>query len=209
MKNLKKLFVTMCLISGLAIGIGSSEAKVVMDDIKLPEPVVTGGMSLMEALQNRHSSVKFGKDEISVQQLSELLWAANGQNRPDGKRTTPSALNAQVITIYVVLKDGIYKYDPAMHSLVAFSKEDVRPIIGNTKAPVILLYVANLARQSKYLAAVDCGFIGQNVYLYSAANNLNTIFLYGVNTSALNFKLDLKLGEEVLFAQLVGTNNKK
>ncbi len=209
MKNLKKLFVTMCLISGLAIGIHSAEAKVVMDDIKLPEPVVTGGMSLMEALQNRHSSVKFGKDEISVQQLSELLWAANGQNRPDGKRTTPSALNAQVITIYVVLKDGIYKYDPAMHSLVAFSKEDVRPIIGNTKAPVILLYVANLARQSKYLAAVDCGFIGQNVYLYSAANNLNTIFLYGVNTSALNFKLDLKLGEEVLFAQLVGTNNKK
>lgn len=209
MKNLKKIFVTMCLISGLAIGIHSAEAKVVMDDIKLPEPVVTGGMSLMEALQNRHSSVKFGKDEISVQQLSELLWAANGQNRPDGKRTTPSALNAQVITIYVVLKDGIYKYDPAMHSLVAFSKEDVRPIIGNTKAPVILLYVANLARQSKYLAAVDCGFIGQNVYLYSAANNLNTIFLYGVNTSALNFKLDLKLGEEVLFAQLVGTNNKK
>lgn len=209
MKNLKKIFVTMFLISGLAIGISSSEAKVVMDDIKLPEPVVTGGMSLMEALQNRHSSVKFGKDEISVQQLSELLWAANGQNRPDGKRTTPSALNAQVITIYVVLKDGIYKYDPAMHSLVAFSKEDVRPIIGNTKAPVILLYVANLARQSKYLAAVDCGFIGQNVYLYSAANNLNTIFLYGVNTSALNFKLDLKLGEEVLFAQLVGTNNKK
>ena len=68
MKNLKKIFVTMCLISGLAIGIHSAEAKVVMDDIKLPEPVVTGGMSLMEALQNRHSSVKFGKDEISVQQ---------------------------------------------------------------------------------------------------------------------------------------------
>ena len=91
-----------------------------------------------------------------------------------------------------------------MHTLVAFSKEDVRPIIGDTKAPLILLYVANLSRQSKYLASVDCGFIGQNVYLYSAANNLNTIFLYGVNTSALNYKLELKLGEEVLFAQLVG-----
>ena len=209
MKNLKKLFVTMCLISGLAFCACQTDAKVVMDDIKLPEPVMTGGMSLMEALQNRHSSVKFGKEEIPLQQLSELLWAANGQNRPDGKRTTPSALNAQVITLYAALPDGIYKYDPTMHTLVAFSKEDIRPIIGNTKAPLILLYVANLARQSKYLAAVDCGFIGQNVYLYSAANNLNTIFLYGVNTSALNYKLELKLGEEVLFAQLVGANNKK
>ncbi len=209
MKNLKKLFVTMCLISGLAITACQANAKVVMEDIKLPEPVMTGGMSLMEALQNRHSSVKFGKDDIPLQQLSELLWAANGENRPDGKRTTPSALNAQVITLYAALPDGIYKYDPKTHTLVAFSKEDIRPIIGNTKAPLILLYVANLARQSKYLAAVDCGFIGQNVYLYSAANNLNTIFLYGVNTSALNYKLELKLGEEVLFAQLVGVNNKK
>lgn len=157
----------------------------------------------MEALKNRHSSTKFTKQEIPIQTLSNLLWAANGINRPDGKKTTPSALNAQVITIYAALPDGLYKYNPQMHTLEAFSKEDIRPIVG-TKAPLILLYVANLARQSKYLASVDCGFIGQNVYLYSAANNLNTIFLYGVNSSALNYKLDLNLGEEVLFAQVVG-----
>lgn len=158
----------------------------------------------MEALQNRHSSIKFSKKEIPLQTLSEILWAANGVNRPDGKRTTPSALNAQVITIYAVLQDGIYKYNPQMHTLEAFSREDIRPIVGSTKAPLILLYVANLGKQSKYLAGVDCGFIGQNVYLYSAANGLNTTFLYGVNSSALNYKLELRLGEEVLFAQLVG-----
>lgn len=202
MKKLKSLFVCLAVIAGLSIAAGSAFSKVVMDDIKLPEPVITGGMSLMEALKNRHSSTKFTKDEVPLQKISELLWAADGENRPDGKRTAPSALNTQVITIYVALQDGIYKYNPQMHTLEAFSKEDIRPIIGS-KAPVILLYVANLARQSKYLAAVDCGFIGQNVYLYSAANNLNTVFLYGVNSSALNYKLGLKLGEEVLFAQLV------
>ncbi len=202
MKKLKSLFVCFAVIAGLSIAAGSAFSKVVMDDIKLPEPVITGGMSLMEALKNRHSSTKFTKDEVPLQKISELLWAADGENRPDGKRTAPSALNTQVITIYVALQDGIYKYNPQMHTLEAFSKEDIRPIIGS-KAPVILLYVANLARQSKYLAAVDCGFIGQNVYLYSAANNLNTVFLYGVNSSALNYKLGLKLGEEVLFAQLV------
>ncbi len=208
MKNMKKLFVCLGVITGLMFASGSAFSKVVMDDIKLPEPSVTGGMSLMEALKNRHSSTKFSKDEIPLQTLSELLWAADGENRPDGKRTAPSALNSQVITIYAALKDGIYKYNPQMHTLEAFSKEDIRPIIGS-KAPVILLYVANLSRQSKYLAAVDCGFIGQNVYLYSAANNLNTVFLYGVNSSALNYKLQFKLGEEVLFAQLVGYSSSK
>lgn len=208
MKNMKKLFVCLGVITGLMLASGSAFSKVVMDDIKLPEPSVTGGMSLMEALKNRHSSTKFSKDEIPLQTLSELLWAADGENRPDGKRTAPSALNSQVITIYAALKDGIYKYNPQMHTLEAFSKEDIRPIIGS-KAPVILLYVANLSRQSKYLAAVDCGFIGQNVYLYSAANNLNTVFLYGVNSSALNYKLQFKLGEEVLFAQLVGYSSSK
>ena len=208
MKNMKKLFVCLGVITGLMFASGSAFSKVVMDDIKLPEPSVTGGMSLMEALKNRHSSTKFSKDEIPLQTLSELLWAADGENRPDGKRTAPSALNSQVITIYAALKDGIYKYNPQMHTLEAFSKEDIRPIIGS-KAPVILLYVANLSRQSKYLAAVDCGCIGQNVYLYSAANNLNTVFLYGVNSSALNYKLQFKLGEEVLFAQLVGYSSSK
>lgn len=203
MKNLRCLFSLICLISGLLIFSAPCKAKVVMDDIKLPAPVMTGGMSLMESLQNRHSSSKFSKKEIPLQKLSELLWAANGQNRPDGKRTTPSALNAQVITLYAALPDGIFKYNPAEHTLEAFSKEDVRPIVG-TKAPLIILYVANLSKQSKYLASVDCGFVGQNIYLYSAANGLNTTFLYGVNASALDYKLELKLGEEVLFAQVVG-----
>lgn len=203
MKNFKRLMVSLCVLAGIIGAANGAFAKVVLDDIKLPEPVITGGMPLMEALKNRHSSTKFTKQEIPIQTLSNLLWAANGINRPDGKKTTPSALNAQVITIYASLPDGLYKYNPQMHTLEAFSKEDIRPIVG-TKAPLILLYVANLARQSKYLASVDCGFIGQNVYLYSAANNLNTIFLYGVNSSALNYKLDLNLGEEVLFAQVVG-----
>ena len=209
MKKMKNLVVSLCVMTGMIFGAAIADAKVVLEDIKLPEPNVTGGMPIMEAFKNRHSSTKFtSKKEIPLQVLSDMLWAADGINRPDGKRTAPSALNAQVITIYAALDDGIYKYDPKMHNLVGFSKEDIRPIVG-TKAPLILLYVANLSRQSKALASVDCGFIGQNVYLFSAANGLNTIFLYGVNSSALNYKLELKLGEEVLFAQVVGYGSDK
>ncbi len=202
MKNLKNLVVTMAAIGAFLLSSVSAYCETIANDIQLPAPSITGGMPIMDAFKNRKSSVKFSKEPIPLQTLSNLLWAADGVNRPDGKRTAPSALNAQVVTVYAAFPDGIYKYNPQTHTLTAFSKEDIRPIVG--KYPLTLLYVANLSRQSKYLASVDVGFIGQNVYLYCAANDLNTIFLYGVNNYALNNKLELKLGEEVLFAQAVG-----
>lgn len=200
---MNKNVVTFLITIGFLFVGNSVFSKVVMDDIKLPEPQMENSMPLMEALQKRKSSVKFAKTEIPLQTISNLLWAANGENRPDGKRTTPSALNTQNISIFVTMEDGLYRYNPKMHELEAFSREDVRPLIG-IKAPLTLLYVANLSRQSKYLSSVDCGFIAQNVYLYSAANNLNTVFLYGINATAINLQLDFGLGQEVLFAQVVG-----
>ncbi len=202
MKNLKSILGTFILFVGIFSVNQFALAESVIPDIKLPAPNITGGMPIMDALRNRHSSEKFSKKPLDLQLLSDMLWAGDGENRADGKKTAPSALNAQVISIYVAFPEGIYKYDSKNHNLTAFSKEDIRPIVG--KYPLILLYVANLSRQSKYLASIDCGFIGQNIYLFSAANNLNTIFLYGVNSIALNNKLELKLGEEVLFAQAVG-----
>ncbi len=202
--NKIKLFIITAIIS-TAILTGAKafcEISTTMPDIKLPTPNMTGGTPIMDAYKNRKTSDKFSKKPIDLQLLSDLLWAADGQNRPDGKRTAPSALNAQVISIYAAFPDGVYKYDPSSHTLNAFSKEDIRPIVG--KYPLILLYAADLSKQSKYLASVDCGFIGQNVYLFSAANKLNTAFLYGVNSIALSAKLGLKLGQEVLFAQIIG-----
>lgn len=199
MKNF--LMFVLCLVSLMQFSL-KAMAETTASDIKLPAPNITGGMPIMDAFKNRQTNVKFAKNAIPLQMLSDLLWAADGENRPDGKRTAPSASNAQVLTVYAALADRIYKYDPKTHSLIAFSKEDVRPIVGNY--PLILMYSANLTRQSKYLASVDCGFVGQNVYLYSAANGLNTIFLYNVNSIALNNQLELKMGEEVLFAQAVG-----
>ena len=180
----------------------SANCASVAPDIKLPEPDKMGGAPIMEAFANRKTSEKFSKTPLDINMLSNLLWAANGENRADGKKTSPSAFNAQVITVYVSTPEGVYKYDSKSHSLIAFSQENLQSITG--KYPMVLLYVADLSKQSKYLASVDCGFIGQNVYLFSAANGLNTAFLYGVNSIALSLKLNLKLGQEVLFAQVVG-----
>ena len=74
--------------------------------IDLPAPQKTGGMPLMDVLAKRSTARAFDSKELSPQQLSSLLWAAFGINRPDGKRTAPSARNYQETDIYVLLKSG-------------------------------------------------------------------------------------------------------
>ncbi len=176
--------------------------ETILKDIILPEPVKTGGMPLMDALSARKTDRTFSKEELPLEVVSNLLWAANGINRPNGNRTAPSARNLKEIKIFVVLPSGLYAYLPEENALKAISKEDYRPIVG--KYPLTLLYVADLGMQSKHFASVDCGFIGQNVYLFSAANGLNAWFRADIQQTVLSAKMRLGLSQEVLFAQTVG-----
>ncbi len=85
--------------------------------IKLNEPNKTRGLPVMEALSVRASVRDWSDKELSLQDLSDLLWAANGINRPDGKKTASSAMNAQDVDIYVFMKNGVYLYDAAAQAL--------------------------------------------------------------------------------------------
>lgn len=171
-------------------------------DIQLLQPQTSGGMPLMDALKNRRSDRTFSSQPLEEQTLSDLLWAADGINREDGKRTAPSAMNLQEISIFAIMPQGVYLYFPKGHFLKRIMKEDLRPIVGN--APLTLIYAANLMPQSKVNAAADCGFIGQNVYLFAAANGLNTTFKTDINAAAVSDRLQLRLGQEVFYGQSVG-----
>ena len=97
--------------------------------IKLSSPDKNRGSSIMKALSDRHSDREYAAKELSLQDLSDLLWAANGINRPDGKRTAPSALNKQDIDIYVIMKEGAYLYDAKANSLQPIAKGDTGPLL--------------------------------------------------------------------------------
>ena len=101
------------LFAGLSVMLMavSSVASVSAEEISLPKPVTTGGMPLMEALQKRASGRKFSDRQLTPQEMSNLLWAAWGVNREDGRRTAPSARNIQEITLYVSTRDGVFEYD--------------------------------------------------------------------------------------------------
>jgi SagB-type dehydrogenase family enzyme len=168
--------------------------------IKLPPPQKTGGKSLMECLNLRQSTRgDFGPPvKLTMQQLSNLLWAADGVNRPPNHRTAPSAVDWQNIDIYVATPDGLFLYDSAQHVLKVISKEDIRatsglegPAGGGMKqdfaktAPVSLVYVADMSKtkgmkwQGEDVGATwsytGAGAIAQNVYLFCASEGLACI----------------------------------
>ncbi len=141
--------------------------------IKLLEPKIDHSKSLVQALKDRKSTREFDSKTLSQQELSNLLWAAWGINRPDsGKRTAPSALNHQEIDVYVVSAEGAYRYDPKNHAMIPIASGDIRPFTGTqpfaADAAVNFVYVADFSKMgdreeaSKIpTAAANTGFIAQ------------------------------------------------
>ena len=183
--------------------------------IPLPRPQTDIGKPLMETLQLRHSSRAFSDKELSLQTLSNLLWAAFGVNRPDGKRTAPSAMNRQEIDIYVCKANGVFLYDAQANTLKRTSTEDLRPVTGEqpfvASAPVNLVYVADLAKMGKmkkdqkvFYSAADTGFIAQNVYLYCASEGLANVVRGWVDRPKLAQAMGLRSDQHVILAHTIG-----
>jgi SagB-type dehydrogenase family enzyme len=186
-----------------------------LSPIPLPPPQTSGGRPLMQVLKDRHSSREFSSEKLSPQVLSNLLWAAFGVNRPDGKRTAPSAMNWQEIDIYVATQDGLYLYDAKGNALKPVLAQDVRGATGQQpfvkEAPLNLVYVADLAKagrasgedQTLYTAA-DTGFIAQNVYLFCASEGLAVVVRGSVDRTALAKLIKLRPDQKIILAQTVG-----
>jgi SagB-type dehydrogenase family enzyme len=207
---MKKQGLVWCLAAILATAVGAQELKPVI----LPAPQTDGGRPLMQALKDRKSTREFSGEKLPVQVLANMLWAGFGVNRPDGKRTAPSAMNWQEIEIYVVTADGAYVYDAAKNRLGPVAKEDLRNLAGTQSyvatAPVNLVYVADLtkvtadAEGKELFTGADTGFIAENVYLYCASEGLATVVRASVDREALGKALKLKATQKIVLAQSVG-----
>lgn len=204
-KLLLWLIISLCPIIGL-----SQDLK----DIQLPSPQTDGGRPLMQVLKDRKSTRDFRPDKLSPQILSNILWAGFGINRPDGRRTAPSASNKQEIDIYVATADGLYIYDAKGNRLTLILRDDVRAKTGIQPfvkdAPVNLVYVADLARTGADSAerdmdvAADTGFIAQNVYLFCASEGLAIVVRGSIDRRKLAKAMRLRPDQRIMLAQTVG-----
>lgn len=183
--------------------------------MKLPPPQTSGGRPLMEVLKDRKSTREFGPGTLSVQMLSNLLWAAFGINRPDGHRTAPSAMNWQEVSIYVVAPNGVYVYDAKANALEPVAEGDFREATGTQSfvkdAAVNLVYVSDLAKTGRaassdveMFTAADVGFISQDVYLYCASQGLATVVRGSIDRHRLTEILRLRPDQKIMLAQSVG-----
>lgn len=177
-------------------------------DIQLKTPNKTGGKPLMQALSERKSSRNFVDKDLSVDQLSNLLWAANGFNRDD-KRTAPTANNKQEIELYVAIKSGVYLYDAKNSMLQLIKSGDHRKSTGNQdfvpKASANIILVADMDKaSSREYAYTDCGFVAQNIYLFAASEGLGAVSRGWYDKDVLAKLLSLPSHKEVLLTQSVG-----
>lgn len=214
--------VAACLMLGLILLISPSFSSAQEADvIKLPPPQTDGGKPLMQALKLRQSTRgNYGPDtKLSMQVISNLLWAADGVNRPDGKRTAPSAVDWQNIDIYVTTADGLFLYDARANELKVLGKEDVRAVAGTQdfvkSAPLNLIYVADMAKAKGFgpnagvmptaevWSFAGTGAIAQNVYLFCASEGLACIVRAMVDADAITKTLKLRPDQKVMLAQTV------
>ena len=183
--------------------------------IALPPPDTKTGMPLMQALAKRHSTREFAAKPLPLDVLSNLLWAADGVNRPDGHRTAPSAMNWQTVDVYVVLPDAAYLYNAKDHRLELVAAGDLRPLTGRqpfpATAPLNLVYVSDFAKMRGVSDAdrllyggAETGFIGQNAYLYCASAGLNTVVRAMIDRDALAKPLRLRPDQRITLSQTVG-----
>lgn len=205
---MKKILVLPALLLAMATANGQ-------DLVVLPSPKTDGGMPLMDALRSRESGRSFAADELSLQQLSNLLWAANGISRANGKRTAPSSMNYQEIDVYVLLKAGIYRYDAKGNTLVPVADGDFRSAAGKqdfvATAPVNLAYVADFSRVPKgepeaqvKASYANSGFIAQNVYLFCASEKLACVVRAYFDPKVLGDALKLNPTQRIVLTQTVG-----
>jgi hypothetical protein len=201
-----------------------------LQPIVLLPPQTDGGKSVLAALKERKTTRTIRDEKLLPQMLSNLLWAAWGVNRKSGPfgqvgRTAASASNSQEIDLYVVLPEGTYLYEAVNHRLDPVVAGDLRPKVSAhgqggamTKAPVILIYVVDVAKYAKSKLQepgmrdteiqksyynVATGLIAGNVYLFAASQGLAAWF-HNCNKPALAAELKLRPQQRVLYAQTVG-----
>jgi len=174
---MKKIIAYICFAI-IVNSMAAQESKTII----LNPPDTTRGLPVMKALSLRASSSEFDTTSLSLQDMSDLLWAANGINRPEiGKRTAPSAMNAQDIDVYAVMKSGVYLYNANKHCLDFNIDGDHRALVAGkqenfAQAPFFCVLVSDISRFSRgddslklVWAAEDAGIVSQNISIFCAS----------------------------------------
>ena len=205
---MKKILFTMLALMMMGTTVNAQDA------IQLPQPEVQKlNMSLGDALKQRRSYRDMTEQEVDLQTVSTILWAACGISDPaSGKITAPSAVNMQDIKVFVCSQYGVFRYMPKDNTLVPVTTTDIRPSLAAgqdfaKKAPVALILVStkdNERMDNNRYGGVDAGYVSQNIYLACIALGLHTVARAMMNKDAIKRELNLADTSIILLNHPIG-----
>jgi len=187
--------------------------------IKLPEPNKDGAISLEQAISSRRSRRNFLSKTISLEQIGQLAWAAQGQGAQSKYRTVPSAGATYPLEVFVGTGDGLYHYLPARHCLEQLNDQDLRAklasaALGQTfveAAPMTLVFAAQFGRTTgrygqrgiRYVY-MEAGHAAQNVHLQAEALGLGSVAVGAFDDISVSRVLSLPDYFEPVYMVVVG-----
>lgn len=213
--------ITLPIMTG-GMGMGTQEDARV---IRLPKPNLEGGTSLEATLRERRSLREFSGEPLTLADLSQLLWAAQGITRSGSRRTAPSAGATYPIELYVAagnvedLRPGLYRYRVRSHDLVEAQAEDLRDELASAalaqawiaRAPAVIVIAGAIQRTAgrygqravRYVH-MEVGCVAQNVYLQATALDLGTVFVGAFSDTRVKAVLELPEAEQPFAIMPVG-----
>lgn len=235
---MKKLL-TILIIIVIAIGVSAvllrssiitmtymSTESTLVEKIQLPQPQLNSSTSIEKTLLERRSIRKYKDEPLTLAEVSQLLWAAQGiTNTSRNFRTAPSAGALYPLEVYIIagnvdeLSDGIYKYKPKTHELENIRKGDIRSEIWNAalnqfcvkKGSIIIVFSAVYNRTTKKYGDrgiryvhIEVGHAAQNIYLQAVSLGLGTVAVGAFNDSKLKDIIDMPEEEHPLYLMPVG-----
>lgn len=193
-----------------------------LKQIQLPQVSKKGKISLEEAILNRRSQRSFRKQDLSLEQISQLLWAGQGITTKKGFysfRAAPSAGALYPMEIYLLNQDGLYHYLPEGHLLEVLGNQDLRPALAGAalgqsavaQAPVDIVICAVYSRvTSKYgqrgirYTHIEAGHVAQNIHLQAVALGLGSVPIGAFDDAEVKERLSLPTNHEPLYIIPVG-----
>lgn len=198
--SLKKCALTALAVMVLVL-LGTFARAAYAEDVKLPEPRTAGGAGVFDMLKNRASALagSYPTGSVSMEELSTILWAASGLNRPGRGWTVPMAMGREpYCKVYAVGENGAFLYDWKDNLLREVANGDVRGDIGNqsfvAKAPYILVFVIDGKAAGEW-GQVAVGAMTQNVYLAAEALDIGTRYMASLKADAVREHLKLTEGD--------------
>ncbi|MBA2123423.1 nitroreductase [bacterium Unc6] len=194
-----------------------------MTAIKLPQPEIKKGKSVEECFRNRRSIREYKNTPLSLKEISQILWAADGKNIEDYGRTSPSAGATYPIEIYIAcgnvsdISSGVYHYNIGTHSLTLIKQGDIRSSLSESalnqimvlKAPATIIIAgvfekttSRYGERGKRYVFMEAGHCGQNIHLQAESLGLGTVMVGAFNDASVRKVLAIK--EDVFYLCPVG-----